>query len=90
MPTIDMIATRKRIKELRDNAGMSTRDIADVFGFQNQTAVFKWMKGTSLPTVDNLVILADLFGVTIEEILVIRKNENTAHVTPQRGITNVA
>ena len=85
-----MIATRKRIKELRDNAGMSTRDIADVFGFQNQTAVFKWMKGTSLPTVDNLVILADLFGVTIEEILVIRKNENTAHVTPQRGITNVA
>ncbi len=49
MPTIDMVATGKRIKELRDNAGMSTRDIADVFGFQNQTAVFKWMKGTSLP-----------------------------------------
>ena len=85
-----MVATGKRIKELRDNAGMSTRDIADVFGFQNQTAVFKWMKGTSLPTVDNLVILADLFGVTIEEILVIRKNENMAHVTPQRGITNAA
>ena len=50
----------------------------EVFGFQNPTAVFKWMKGTSLPTVDNLVILADLFGVTIEDILVIRKNENTA------------
>ena len=83
-----MVATGRRIKELRDNAGMSTRDIADVFGFQNQTAVFKWMKGASLPTVDNLVILADLFGVTIEEILVIRKNENTAHVTPQRGITS--
>ena len=60
MPTIDMVATGKRIRELRDNVGMSTRDIADVFGFQNQTAVFKWMKGTSLPTVDNLVILADL------------------------------
>ena len=78
MPTIDMAATGLRIKELRDRAGMSTKDIAEVFGFQNPTAVFKWMKGTSLPTVDNLVILADLFGVTIEDILVIRKNENTA------------
>ena len=78
MPTIDMAATGLRIKELRDKAGMSTKDIAEVFGFQNPTAVFKWMKGTSLPTVDNLVILADLFGVTIEDILVIRKNENTA------------
>ena len=78
MPTIDMAATGLRIKELRDKAGMSTKDIAEVFGFQNPTAVFKWMKGTSLPTVDNLVILADLFGVTIEDILVIRKNEHTA------------
>lgn len=78
MPTIDMTATGNRIRELRDRNRLSTRDIADVLGFNNPTAVFKWMRGDTLPTVDNLVILADLFGVTINDILVIRRNEDTA------------
>ncbi|MCR5023657.1 MAG: helix-turn-helix domain-containing protein [Lachnospiraceae bacterium] len=78
MPTIDMIATGNRIRDLRDRTGMTTKDLMRFFGFENPTAIYKWLRGDSLPTVDNLVILAHLFGVAVDDILVIRKNDNTA------------
>ena len=78
MPTIDMIATGNRIRDLRDRRGLRTADIQAVFGFGTPQAIFKWMRGDTLPTVDNLVILADLFGVTVNDILVIRRNETPA------------
>lgn len=78
MPTIDMIATGNRIRDLRDDRGLRTVDIQAAFGFGTPQAIFKWMRGDALPTVDNLVILADLFGVTINDILVIRRDEKPA------------
>lgn len=77
-PTIDMRATGNRIRDLRDRNGLTTVDIQLAFGFGTPQAVYKWLRGDSLPTVDNLVILADLFGVAIEEILVIHRNDASA------------
>ena len=73
MPTIDVAATGMRIKALRDEAGLTTRGIAERFGFNAPTAVHKWIAGLSLPTVDNLVILADILGVGIGDILVVKR-----------------
>ena len=78
IPTIDMIATGARIRDMRDDVGMTTADIQAAFGFGTPQAIFKWMRGDALPTVDNLVILADLFGVTVNDILVIRRDEKPA------------
>ena len=75
MPTIDMVATGNNIRRLRDLNGLTTTDIQNIFGFGTPQAIFKWMRGDSLPTLDNLVILADLFGVTIDKVIVIRKND---------------
>ena len=71
MPTIDMVATGKNIKRLRVKAGLSVKDIQDVFGFFTPQAVYKWQHGTALPSIDNLVVLAVIFGVTIDEIIVV-------------------
>ena len=73
-----MRATGNRIRDLRDRNGLTTVDIQLAFGFGTPQAVYKWLRGDSLPTVDNLVILADLFGVAIEEILVIHRNDASA------------
>lgn len=78
MPTIDMAATGLNIKNLKNRAGLTVTDMMDVLGFTNPNAIYKWMRGDSLPTIDNLVILADMFGVTIDEILIVRKNTNAA------------
>lgn len=53
--------------------GVTAADVADRMGFSSRNAVYKWMKGESLPTLDNILILADLLDVTVEEILVINR-----------------
>ncbi len=70
-PTIDMAATGRNIADLRKNAGMTVRDLQDILGFNTPQAIFKWTRGDSLPTVDNLVILASVFGVKVDDILVV-------------------
>ena len=74
MPTIDITATGNNIKKLRDKNGFTTKNIMDTLGFNNPNAIYKWFRGLSLPTLDNLVILADMFGVNLDDIVVVRKN----------------
>ena len=65
MPTIDMAATGMNII----NAGLSVKDLADIFGFATPQAVYKWQHGVAMPTLDNLVVLAAVFGVSMDEII---------------------
>lgn len=74
IPTIDMVATGRNIIRLREAAGMSVKDIQDVFGFSTPQAIYKWQHGTAMPTIDNLVVLAVVLGVSVDEILVIDHN----------------
>ena len=70
IPVIDLTATGINIVRLRINAGLTVKDIQDIFGFSTPQAIYKWQRGTALPTVDNLVVLAAVFGVRIEDILI--------------------
>ena len=69
--TIDMVMTGQNIKNLRKKSGITVAALQQVFGFSSPQAIFKWQRGDSLPTVDNLVILAALFKVTVDDILVV-------------------
>ena len=64
-------ATGKRIKELLHDNGYSVKDIQEVMGFENPQAVYKWLSGKSLPSLDNLLILSKLLHTSIEDILVV-------------------
>lgn len=70
IPTIDMVKTGKNIIELRKEKGFSVKDIQEVFGFTTPQAIYKWQQGSALPTIDNLVVLAALFQVAVDDILV--------------------
>ena len=70
IPVIDMTATGINITRLRVNAGLTVKDLQDIFGFSTPQAIYKWQRGTALPTVDNLVVLATVFGVRIDDILI--------------------
>lgn len=71
MPTIDMVATGKNIEMLRKAAGISVRDLQDVFGFGTPQAIYKWQHGAAMPTIDNLVVLSAVLQVKIDDILVV-------------------
>ena len=70
-PYINTVATGENINRMRIEAGFSVKDIQEVFGFTTPQAVYKWIQGTALPTIDNLVILAAVLGVTMDESIVV-------------------
>lgn len=70
IPVIDMAATGMNIARLRKSAGLTVRDLQDIFGFATPQAIYKWQRGDAMPTLDNIVVLAAAFGVTVDEILI--------------------
>ena len=71
IPTIDMVRTGQNINRLRQIKGISVKDLQNIFGFGTPQAIYKWQHGTALPTIDNLVVLASVLGVRIDDILVV-------------------
>lgn len=71
-PIINMAETGHNITRLRKCNGMTVRDLQEIFGFTTPQAIYKWQHGAALPTVDNLLVLAAVFGVHMEDILIIQ------------------
>ena len=69
-PTINPKATGNRIRELRKENHIKVCDIVEYMGFESQQSIYKWQRGDSLPSVDNLYALSRLFGTTVDSILV--------------------
>lgn len=78
MPTINITATGKNIMKMRKAAGMTVKDLQNIFGFGTPQAIYKWQAGAALPTVDNLVVLAAVFGCRIDDILVVEAPASAA------------
>ena len=70
LPVIDMVRTGQNRGRLRKQAGLSVRDLQDIFGFATPQAIYKWQQGVALPTIDNLVVLAAVLQVRMDDILV--------------------
>ena len=71
LPTIDMVKTGKRIEYLRRKKGIRVSELQEWMGFNTPQSIYKWQKGKVVPTVDHLVALSSLFGVSIDEIIII-------------------
>ena len=69
--SIQQKETGSRIKSLLRESGYTVRDIQNAMGFENPLAVYKWISGKCLPSLDNFLILSRLLNISIEDILVI-------------------
>ncbi len=72
IPVIDMVATGRNILTMRKKAGLTVKDLQNIFGFATPQAIYKWQHGTAMPTIDNLVALAMIFNVSVDDIIVAR------------------
>ena len=63
--------TGEQIKRLLKERGYSVKDVQGAMGFENPQAIYKWLSGKSLPSLDNLVILSRILHISMEDILVI-------------------
>ena len=74
-PVIDPVATGANICQLRKDRGLTVRDLQHYFGFEEPQAIYKWQRGQSLPSVDNLYALSALLQVPMNEIII-----STSHI----------
>ncbi len=81
-PVLDPVATGAKIRELRIRNHLRVKDIRRFMGFESVQAIYKWQRGESLTTVDNLVALSRLFGTPIDEILQCREEESESSLLP--------
>lgn len=72
---IDIQATGENIKEFLEQNHITPKDVAKECGFTTCNTVYKWFRGESLPSIDSLVIVADMIGVPVDNLLVVVKSD---------------
>ena len=63
-----------RLKQIRADQGLSQEQLAEKIGVSRQ-AITKWETNRGLPDVENMIILAEIFKVTLDELILQRKME---------------
>lgn len=79
IPTIDVPATSQKLKNLRENNNISVAQIQKLLGMENPQSIYIWENPEKkyLPRIDNLITLAKLYKVTLDEIIIIKEEETT-------------
>ena len=77
-PVTNLVKTGKKIKRIAKENGYSADKIRDMLGISDRSNIYKWFRGEVLPAVDNLLALSILFGVTINEMIIVENTEKAA------------
>ncbi len=76
------IETANRLLQYRKKSGLSQEDLAEKIGVSRQ-AVSKWERAEASPDTDNLIILAKVYGVSLDELLNVNPEEEKETSAPE-------
>ena len=68
-PLINKRETGINIRRIMDKQGITARDIQKYLGLGCVQSVYRWLDGISMPTIDNLYALSELFGLSIDDMV---------------------
>ena len=68
-PKIDVYKTGQNIRRLMIRQGLTVRDIQKYLGLSAPQSIYHWFDGRSMPTVDNLYALGELFRMPVDMLL---------------------
>ena len=71
VPVIDLKLTGQNIVSLRVKRGISVREMQHMLGFTTPQSIYKWQRGETLPTLENLAALACILNVSMDDILAV-------------------
>lgn len=71
-PVLDLDATGAKIKTIMKQKGVTPRQLQLILGFPYVQTIYNWFAAKNMPTLDNLVVLAQVLGVTMDDIIVTR------------------
>ncbi len=69
-PQIDLKKTGVWLRTLCNYRGITVRDIQDYLHISSNQAIYEWFNGHTLPSVNNLLALSTLLGVSMNYLLV--------------------
>ena len=69
-PILDLDATGAKIKTLMKQRGITPRQLQLILNFPYVQTVYNWFAGKNMPTLDNLVVLAKVLDVAMDDIVV--------------------
>ena len=78
-PTIDKRKTGINIRRIMDERGFTVKDVQVYLGLGSVQSVYHWLSGISMPTIDNLYALSELFQISIDEMLCGNKQQFVTH-----------
>ena len=82
---IDTVKTGKNIERLMAERGLTARDIQQRLGFAERRPVYFWLAGKNLPSIDNLLMPAEMMHVSMDDILVRRDEYGQQRSEPEHG-----
>ncbi|MBQ7774587.1 MAG: helix-turn-helix transcriptional regulator [Lachnospiraceae bacterium] len=69
-PEYDLEKTGEQFKRLREKNGLSVEEVRKYMKLASLQSIYKWEYGKNFPSADNLLALAELYGVRAEDMLV--------------------
>ena len=69
-PVLDLAATGAKIKTVMKDKGITARELQIIMDFPYVQTIYNWFAGKNMPTIDNLVILAKILAVPMDELVV--------------------
>ncbi len=79
-----MATINLRIADLRRKRNMTQQDLAQIVGVSFQT-ISKWEKGSNMPDITYLPVLAEYFGVTVDQLLGIVPLKGEEYMAEETG-----
>lgn len=68
-PVIDKKKTGIHLRRIMDERALSVKDVQEYLGLGSVQSVYHWLNGISMPTIDNLYALSELFQLPVDEML---------------------
>ena len=68
--SLDAILSGQKIHGRTLQSGYSIKEIQNMLGLECPQSVYRWLKGRSMPSIDNLYMLSQILDVHMEDLLV--------------------
>lgn len=69
-PAIDMLKTGQNIKKIMKLKGLTVKDIQNFLNLSAPQGIYHWFIGKSMPSLDNLYALSELFGLPMDIMII--------------------
>lgn len=68
-PTIDTRRTGEQIRRIMKKQNITVKQVQEYLHLSCVQSIYHWLDGTSMPTIDNLYAMSELFKVPIDSIV---------------------